>query len=96
MRSVEGIRTIIESTGWEISYLHEAHTPFAFVHRDQLLHWMMGTTTANWDIPKSIAPSFFNRLIDHMIEIEPTIRDESEVYHFHLSRVHVVAHRIVD
>ncbi len=96
MRSVEGIKEIVESSGWEISYLNEVQTPYAFINRDQLVHWMLGTVTANWDIPKSVAPDFFNRLVSHMVDIEPSILDENGVYYFHLSRVHVVARPIND
>ncbi len=91
MRSLEGIRENIESAGWEITYFNEVHTPFAFVNRDQFIHWMLGTVTANWDIPKSLALEFFNRLVTHMVDIDPSIMDENGVCSFKLARVHVRA-----
>lgn len=91
MRSLEGVKEIIESSGWEISYLNEVQTPYSFVNRNQFVHWMIGTVTANWDIPKSISFDFFNRLVTHMTDIKPSIVDEEGVYYFDLSRVHVVA-----
>lgn len=91
MRTVEGVKNIIESSGWSISHLAEVKSAHAFITREQFTHWLIGTLTANWDIPIKIAPDFFQRLVEHMVEIDPTIIDRNGTYNFQLSRVHVVA-----
>lgn len=91
MRTVEGVEEIVSSAGWEITYLNQVNTPFAFVNRDELIHWMIGTVSANWDIPKAIAGAFYEKLVTYMVEIDPTLVDGQGVHYFTLSRVHVVA-----
>jgi trans-aconitate methyltransferase len=91
MRTLEGIRAIVESAHWDIEYFNEVNTPHIFVTRDQFLHWLIGTTAANWAIPAELAPTFFSRLIDHMEVLDPDLVDEAGSYHFRLNRVHLIA-----
>ena len=54
----------------------------------------MGTMTANWQIPLEIADSFFNALVDRMVELDPDIVDASGSYNMKLSRLEVMAEYI--
>ena len=69
------------------------HTPTAFFNKQELVDWMIGTTTANWNIPIEKADAFFSDVVDRMAELDDDVIGESGVYHMKLSRIEVIAKR---
>ena len=62
-----------------------------FYDKNELIAWMVGTTTANWNLPVELSPLFFRDLVERMCELDPTVIDQEGRLHFKLSRIHVVA-----
>jgi len=62
-----------------------------FYDKEELIVWMMGNTTANWNIPFSISRSFFSDLVERMSLLDPNLIDEEGRIHFKLSRIHLTA-----
>lgn len=91
MRTAEGIKSIFKSSKWKILDLSEMNSPYVFITRKQFSDWLIGTVTANWDVPIDMAPEFMDKLIDYMLEIDSNIIDDKGSYHFRSSRMHIVA-----
>ncbi len=91
MRTPEGCKNCLINAGFEPLSIKTFHTPTAFYDKEQLVAWMIGTMTANWQIPLTIAESFFNDLADRMSELDQEVIAPSGAYHMKLSRIEVVA-----
>jgi trans-aconitate 2-methyltransferase len=91
MRTKEGcIDCLIQANLMPIS-ISAFHNPTSFFNKQELVDWMVGTTSANWKIPLEISESFFNDVIDRMSELDPDVINESGAYHMKLSRLEVIA-----
>lgn len=91
MRTIEGCSTLLKESGYKILWLEMVNTDNPFYDRNELIAWMVGTTTANWNIPQSLSPAFFRDLVERMCELDPQIIDSEGRLHFKLSRIHVIA-----
>jgi trans-aconitate 2-methyltransferase len=91
MRNIEGCSAFLKEAGYQISTLEMIDTDNPFYDKKEMLDWMVGTVTANWNIPLSISPMFFDDLIERMDEIDPKFRDAQGCFHYKCSRIHVVA-----
>lgn len=91
MRTLDGCRRIMEDAGFTISQLEivDKYTPF--VSEQELVQWMVGTTTANWNIPQKIVPAFFQEVVARMRVLDPEMVDEEGRWKFKMSRIHLVA-----
>lgn len=67
------------------------HTSTAFFNKQELVEWMIGTVTANWQVPLEKADAFFNDLVDRMAELDSDVIDKSGAYNMHSSRLEVIA-----
>lgn len=91
MRTIEGCSTLLKESGFFIYAIKMVDTDNPFYDKEELVDYMIGTTTANWSIPVDICRPFFNDLIERMCQIDPEAIDSEGRVHFKLSRIHVVA-----
>ncbi len=91
MRTRDGCITCLEAAGLVSISIKLIHTPTAFFNKQELVEWMMGTVTPNWQIPLEKADSFFNDLIDRMAELDDDVIHPSGAYYMKLSRFEVAA-----
>lgn len=91
MRTLEGCSTFLTESGYNILSLEIVDTDNPFYDKNELIAWMIGTTTANWNIPQSLSHLFFRDLVERMCELDPQIIDSEGRLHFKLSRIHAVA-----
>lgn len=91
MRTLEGCSTLLKEAGYEILSLEMIDTENPFYDKAELIAWMVGVTTANWNIPIPLSPLFFHDLVERMCELDPEIIDNEGRLHFKLSRIHAVA-----
>lgn len=91
MRTLEGCETLLKEAGYQIQSLEMIDTDNPFYDKTELVAWMVGNTTANWNIPLSMSRDFFRDLVDRMCELDPEIIDSEGRLHFKLSRIHLVA-----
>ena len=91
MRTIEGCSALLKESGYRIQSIDMIDTDNPFYSKDELIAWMVGNTTANWNIPLSISSDFFKGLVERMCELDPNIIDDEGRLHFKLSRLHVVA-----
>jgi trans-aconitate 2-methyltransferase len=91
MRTLEGCSAFLNDAGYEILSLEMIDTDNPFYGKAELIAWMIGQTTANWNIPLSMSSLFFTDLVERMFELDPEIIDQEGRVHFKLSRIHVVA-----
>ena len=47
-----------------------------FYNKEELIAFMSGTITANWDVPLEISSAFFGDLVERMCELDPSAIDE--------------------
>lgn len=93
MRTAEGCSACLVIAGLEPVSIVPLHTPTAFFNKQELVDWMIGTTTANWSIPIEKAQDFFSDVIDRMAELDDDVIDEFGAYYMKLSRIEVIAKR---
>lgn len=91
MRTIEGCSAVLTESGYKIQSLEMIDTDNPFYDKNELIAWMIGNTTANWNIPLSLSPAFFTSLVERMCELDPQIIDSEGRLHFKLSRIHAVA-----
>jgi trans-aconitate 2-methyltransferase len=94
MRTQEGCIYCLKAAGFKPISLVMLHTPTSYFNRQELVEWMIGTMTANWQIPLEIADPFFNAVVDRMAELDGDVIDQSGAYNMKLSRIEVVAQPI--
>lgn len=91
MRTEEGVKHCLSAAGLQSVSIDHLHTPTIFFNKKAIVEWMIGTVTANWQIPLDKARSFFSDLVDRMVELDESFIDSSGAYHLKLSRIEVVA-----
>lgn len=91
MRTLDGCTAILQEVGFKVTTLEMIDTDTPFYSKEELVDWFIGTTTANWNIPLSIASVFFRDLVERMVELDSDMIDHEGRVHFKLSRIHVVA-----
>jgi trans-aconitate 2-methyltransferase len=91
IRTVAGAKEMLQTAGFRPVVVEMIDTATPFYDTDELIAWMIGTMSANWNIPESLSLSFFSELAERICELDPQIVDENGVVHFKLSRIHVIA-----
>ncbi len=91
MRTLDGCSFFLKEAGYDIRSLEIIDTENAFYDLDELIIWMVGTVTANWNVPLSISKIFFTDLVQRMYELDPKMIDEDGRVRFKMPRIHVVA-----
>lgn len=91
MRTLEGCTHILKESGYQILYLEMVETPTPFYDKEELLSWMLGTVTPNWDLPQFLQYAFCYDLIERMCELDPEIVSSEGSINFKLARIHVIA-----
>lgn len=91
MRTVEGCASFLQEAGYQILSIERVDTPNPYYSKEELINWMVGTVSANWNIPQSLAPQFFQEMVERMIELSPQMCDEQGCVHFQSPRIYVVA-----
>ena len=76
MRTLEGCSYFLKEAGYQILSLDLIETENAFYSLEELITWMMGTVTANWNIPLTQSRSFFTDLIQRMYELDSNLIDQ--------------------
>lgn len=90
-RTLEGWHQLLLDAGFQILSLSMVDTDTAFFNKEELVVSMVGTTTANWNIPWELAQVFFDDLVTRMCELDPEVIDEEGRFHYKISRIHVIA-----
>lgn len=91
MRTLDGARHNLASAGWTVSYATERTASYRFATRSQMVHWCIGTMSANWNIPTGLSSEFFESMMDHLLELDPGLVDEEGTYHFQLGCAYIKA-----
>jgi trans-aconitate methyltransferase len=91
MRTLEGCRELLSLAGYKILTLEMVDTQTPFYDKAELISWMVGTLTANWNIPPELSLHFFSDLVNRMIEIDGNVIDLEGRLNYKLSRIHLVA-----
>ena len=91
MRTLEGCSYFLKEAGYHILSLDLIETENAFYSLEELITWMMGTVTANWNIPISHSRAFFTDLVQRMHELDSTLIDQEGRVRFKMPRIHAVA-----
>lgn len=91
LRTLKGCETILRNAGYEVTLLEKVDTDNPYVDKGELISWMIGTTSANWGIPKDFCHLFFTELVERMFELEPEILDSEGRIHFKMSRIFIIA-----
>lgn len=91
MRTLDGCTLYLKEAGYHIESMEIIDTDNPFYDMDDFIAWMMGTVTANWQIPSSLSQDFFTDLVHRMYELDPTIIDEEGRFRFKMPRLHAIA-----
>lgn len=91
MRTVDGCRALLTQAGYKVVTVEIVDTDNPFYSKEELVNWMIGTTTANWNIPLELSATFFKEVVEQMQALDPNMVDAEGRVHFKLSRIHVVA-----
>jgi trans-aconitate methyltransferase len=93
MRTLDGCSSHLQEAGYNILSLEMIDTDSPFYNKAELVAWMIGTLSANWNIPMDLSTAFFSNVVERMCELDPTIIDDEGRLHYKISRIHVVAER---
>ncbi|MES2200263.1 MAG: alpha/beta hydrolase fold domain-containing protein [Chlamydiota bacterium] len=91
MRTVEGCSYFLEEAGYKIESVEIVETKNAFYDVEEFIQWMVGTVSANWNIPSNIGYAFFRDLANKMCELDPSMMNPDGSVFFNNSRIHAVA-----
>lgn len=91
MRTLDGCSNHLQTAGYNILSLEMVDTDSPFYSKAELVAWMVGTLSANWNIPMNLSAAFFSDVVERMCELETTIIDDEGRIHYKISRIHVVA-----
>ena len=91
MRTVDGARALLEDAGFHSIEVSINTIDTAFYDIEELTIWMVGTLSANWNIPIEKSYSFFSDVIKKMIELCPECIDTEGRVLYKCDRVHVIA-----
>lgn len=91
MRTIEGCIDCLKMADLEPISINSFHNPTAFYNKQELVEWMIGTVSANWQVPVEQADFFFNDLVDRMAELDSDVIDQSGAYYMKLSRFEIIA-----
>ncbi len=91
MRTVDGCYKALEESGFSPILVEMIDRDTAFYSKEELIAWMIGTTTANWNIPLSQSREFFTYIVERMKELDPYLVDHEGRWHMKLSRIHLLA-----
>ncbi len=94
MRTLDGCSFFLKEAGYQILSLELVDIENAFYSPDELIIWMMGTVTANWNVPFSLSRPFFTDLVQRMYELDPTLIDNEGRVRFKMPRIHATAEQI--
>ncbi|MES2199839.1 MAG: methyltransferase [Chlamydiota bacterium] len=92
MRTLEGCSFFLKAAGYDILSSELIETENAFYDLDELIAWMIGTVTANWNIPIELNRPFFTDLIQRMAELDSNMIDNEGRVRFVMPRIHIIAH----
>lgn len=91
MRSIESAKEKLMQAGYDILFLEKMNEPSIFRDTDDLIDWFIGTASANWGIPFELSQSFFCDVVKKMIELDPSLLDETGCVILPQSRIKLIA-----
>jgi trans-aconitate 2-methyltransferase len=91
MRTEEGASEVLEAAGYKIESIELISNDNPFTDIDDLIIWHIGTASATWQIPLTIAPAFFTDLVNRMVELNPDMIDSEGRVRFAMPRLHIIA-----
>lgn len=93
-RTLEGCNQILTEAGYRILTLEMLKTENCFYDTQELLMWLSGTGTANWNVPFSKSIPFFTDFIKSLFRLKPSIVDPEGRILLSLPRIHIIAEAI--
>lgn len=94
IRNPDTTHQVFKDAGFEIEYFKIIEKRHSFSTKAQLIDWLEGTLTANWDIPKQGRREFFSDVVDRYLAYQPQEQDEEGFVYYNLARVDVIARPI--
>lgn len=94
MRNPEKIREILVEAGFRVLSLDVVPIRNAFASKEELIDWLEGTLTANWNIPKQDRRQFFTDTANRYLEYMPEDIGNDGVVYFTITRVDFVAEAV--
>ena len=91
MRTLEGCAFFLQEAGYKIELLELVETKNPFYDVEELIQWMVGTVSANWNISKEVSYFFFKDLVMRMCELDPGMMSADGSIFFNNARIHAVA-----
>ncbi|HSX04351.1 MAG TPA: class I SAM-dependent methyltransferase [Rhabdochlamydiaceae bacterium] len=91
MRTLEGAAFFLKEAGYTLESLKIIDQDNLFNDLEDFIAWMIGTVTANWQIPFALSYPFFSDLASRMVELEPTMLDKDNHIHFTMPRIQGIA-----
>jgi trans-aconitate methyltransferase len=91
MRTIEGASAVLEAAGYTVESIDLVSNDNPFTDVEDLITWHIGTASATWQIPLTIAPAFFTDLVNRMVELNPEMIDSERRVRFAMPRLHIIA-----
>lgn len=91
MRTKEGCVFFLKEAGYQLESIEIVDTDNPFYDLDDFVTWLIGTSTATWQVPLPIARNFYTDLVNRMHELDPTIVDQEGRVRFKMPRIHLTA-----
>lgn len=91
MRTKEGCVFFLKEAGYQLESIEIIDTDNPFYDLDDFITWLIGTSTATWQIPLSISRNFYTDLVNRMYELDPAIIDQEGRVRFKMPRIHLTA-----
>lgn len=91
MRTTEGASAVLGAAGYRIESIELISNDNPFTDIEDLIIWHIGTASATWQIPLTIAPAFFTDLVNRMVELNPEMINSEGRVRFAMPRLHIIA-----
>lgn len=94
MRTLEGCSQVLKEAGYRILHLEMIETENPFYDTQELIMWLSGTGTANWNVPVGDSVPFFTDFTKRLCELKPSMVDPEGRILLSLPRIHIIAEGI--
>ena len=91
MNSEASIRRTLEEGDYKVDFCKVIKKCQIFGSRKEMVDWLEGTLTANWNIPYGYQREFFETLTEKFLERYPEFEDEEGFVSFPSTKADIIA-----
>lgn len=91
MNSVASIQKIMEEAGFKVDFCETLKKRQFYGSKKELVDWLEGTLTANWNIPYGYQRDFFETVTEKFLDLYPEFEDEEGFVSLSSTKADIIA-----